>query len=218
MISIRDLEVTFGRTIALAGVRLEIHPGITGLFGPNAAGKSTLLRVLAGLQEITHGEVLWDDGPVSLRDEAFRHSVGYVGHDAGLYGDLTVHENLELFAGLYGQTPADVTRVVERLDLEALMATRVRALSAGFRRRVAVARALVHDPRLLLLDEPYANLDDDAAELVSSAVTDWWSDGRHALVASHGAKRVKAFADGSIILQHGRVVSHRARRAAGAAS
>ncbi|HEX2239827.1 MAG TPA: heme ABC exporter ATP-binding protein CcmA [Actinomycetota bacterium] len=214
MISIRDLEVTFGRTVALSDLHLEIGPGIAGLFGPNAAGKSTLLRVIAGLQETTRGEVLWNEQPVNVRDEGFRRAVGYVGHDAGLYRALTVQENLQFFGLLYGTT-AKIEQVVARLNLESLASTRVGELSAGLRRRAAVARALVHDPQILLLDEPYANLDDDAANLVSAAIRDWWSDGRHALVASHGAKRVKAFADASIILQRGHVVSHRARVAEG---
>lgn len=213
MISIRDLEVIFGRTIALTGLRLEIQPGIAGLFGPNAAGKSTLLRVVAGLQEFSHGEVLWNAQRVNMRDEAFRQAVGYLGHEAGLYGNLTVRENVALFARLYGKTEANADRVVEQLALNSFANTRVHALSAGLRRRAGVARALVHDPQILLLDEPYANLDDDAAEIVSTAIREWWSDGKHALVASHGAKRVKAFADASIILQRGHVVSHRARLA-----
>lgn len=211
MISVRDLEVIFGRTIALHGLRLEIRPGVAGLFGPNAAGKSTLLRVLAGLQELSHGEVLWNEQRMSLRDERFRQAVGYLGHESGLYGSLTVRENLELFGRLYGKTGASVDHVVAQLDLSAFANTRVGVLSAGLRRRVGVARALVHDPQILLLDEPYANLDDDAAELVSTAIRNWWAQGKHAVIASHGAKRVKAFADASIILQRGRVVSHRAR-------
>lgn len=216
MISISDLEVGFERTIALSEVNLEIRPGITGLFGPNAAGKSTLLRVLAGLQEPRRGRVLFDDAAISARDEGFRRRVGYLGHESALYSSLTVRENLALWGRLHNAPSSNIDTVIERLDLRSFAVSRVGALSAGLRRRAAVGRALVHDPQLLLLDEPYANLDDDSAERVSSAIRDWWSPGKYAVVASHGAKRVKAFADASVILQHGRVVSYRVRLPEGA--
>ncbi|MFN2526758.1 MAG: ATP-binding cassette domain-containing protein [Actinomycetota bacterium] len=211
MINISDLEVSFGRTRALTRIDLELRPVITGLFGPNAAGKSTLLRVLAALQEFERGAVLYEGRPVSLGDEGFRRLVGYVGHDSGLYPGLTVRENLNLFARLYGVPSARVDGVIDELDLAPFAKLSVGALSAGYRRRAAVARALIHSPQILLLDEPYANLDDEASDRVSAAIRNWWSDGRYAVVASHGAKRVKAFADASIILQQGRVVSYRVR-------
>jgi heme ABC exporter ATP-binding subunit CcmA len=216
LISIRGLEVTFGRTRAISVLDLELQSGISGLFGPNAAGKSTLLRVIAALQEFARGEVLIDENPVSLRDEAFRRLVGYLGHDSGLYTRLTVRENLDLFARLHGVPVARVDTVIGELDLDTVADQSVGALSAGFRRRTGVARAVVHDPQILLLDEPYANLDDEAADRVSAAIRNWWSAGKYAVVASHGAKRVKEYADASIILQHGRVVSHRVRLPEGA--
>ena len=209
MRSARSLRVVFGGTVALAGIDVDLEPGIVGLFGPNGSGKTTLLRVFAGLLPATSGEVAFDGRPLDLRDESVRRRVGYAGHANGLYDTLSVHENLELFAHLYGSAPR-VETVIDALGLQEVAVTRVAALSAGLTRRVAVARALVHDPDLLLLDEPYANLDNDASEVVSQAIRSWHSPGKTAVIATHGAKRVRAYADAGIVLRRGELASHRA--------
>ena len=206
MISVASLTVAFGRTVALDGIDLEVEAGLTGLFGPNGSGKSTLLRVIAGLQRPTAGSVAIDGRPLTLREEPLRRRIGYAGHAAGLYPHLTVAENLELFSLLYGAPAARVGDALEAIGLSGRATTYAGDLSAGLMRRASVARALVHDPDVLLLDEPYANVDDDAAEMVSAAVQEWHSPGKVALIATHGAKKVKAFADGGIILREGRVV------------
>lgn len=205
MIRIEGLSVAFGRTLALDGLDLELEPGVIGVFGPNGSGKSTLLRVVAGLVAPTRGSVSRDGLRITLGDEQLRRLVGYAGHEAGLYGRLTVAENLALFATLYGAGEASAGIVADQLGLDAVRATPVHALSAGLKRRAAVARALVHSPTLLLLDEPYANLDDEAAELVSTAVRQWREPGRTALIATHGAKKVKGWADAGVVLQRGRL-------------
>ena len=202
-IEVDELTVTFGRTLALDNLSLSIEPGITGLFGANGSGKSTLLRALTGLLRPTRGKITVHGKPLDVRDESFRQSIGFAGHEPGLYAELTVGENLELFRRLYGVEPSRPARVSDQLDLAAVATTKVGALSAGTKRRVAVARALLHEPTVLLLDEPYANLDDTAADLVSQAIEEWQSEGRAAVVASHGAKRVKAYASAGIVLQRG---------------
>ena len=207
MIHVESLQVVFGSTPALIDVDLELGPGAHGLFGPNGSGKSTLLRVLAGLLPPTSGRVTWDDSAVSSSAESFRRRVGYAGHLSGLYGRLTVAENLDLFARLYGVAPATIERFSASMNLVDELNKPVRQLSAGLKRRVAVARALLHDPDLLLLDEPYANLDDDAAELVSRAVREWRTSSRIAVIATHGAKRVKGWVDGGVVLRRGRVAT-----------
>jgi heme ABC exporter ATP-binding subunit CcmA len=206
VIQIRGLRVVYGRTIALDSVDLEIGPGVTGLFGPNASGKTTLLRIIAGLLRPTVGSVTLSGQPIESTDEAQRRRIGYAGHDSGMYADLSISENLRLFAGLYDVAAERGNAVIANLGLTERADSPVRELSAGLRRRAAVARALVSNPELLLLDEPYANLDDEAAEIVSNAVKAWHRDDRIAVIATHGAKKVKAFADAGIILRRGRVV------------
>lgn len=204
-LELHAVGVNFGRTAALREVSLELSGGIAGLFGPNASGKTTLLRVLAGLLRPTSGTVRVFGRPLSTRAEGARGRIGYVGHRSGLYGRLTIMENLELFERLYGVRDRAAV-VLDQLALGERAATPVVELSAGFRRRAAVARALLHEPDLLLLDEPYANLDDEAAEHVSNAVTAWRAPGRCAVIATHGAKKVKRYADAGLILQRGRLI------------
>lgn len=214
MIRLESVRVVYGRTLALDAIDLDLADGITGLFGQNGSGKSTLLKAIAGFVRPTTGRVVVDGRAVRLGDETWRRAVGYAGHDPGLYGRLTVAENLELFARLYDAPRDRAAGLLERLGVADRAGTRVDALSAGLKRRVSVARALLHDPTVLLLDEPYANLDDDAADMVSEAICAWRAPGRVALVATHGAKRVKAFADAAVILKQAQVVSHRVRTGA----
>lgn len=204
-IAVEKMTIVFGRTLALDEIDIEIGPGITGVFGPNGSGKSTLLKAIAGLLKPTTGRIAVD-GSSGSHDESLRRRIGYAGHGSGLYGRLTLHENLELFASLYGSDPARAPQLIAGLELEEFAARPVADLSAGSKRRAAVARALVHDPDVLLLDEPYANVDDEASEAISRAIAEWKREGKTALVATHGAKKVKAYADGGIILQRGRLI------------
>ncbi len=215
MIHLRGLTVSYGTTMALRPTDLTLYEGVTGLFGPNGSGKSTLLRVLAGLLAPSRGSALLGDTPIRSSDESIRRRMGYVSHSSGLYGRLTVGENLTLFGRLYGVASARVDEVLELLDLNDRRNTPVGHLSAGLKRRAAVARAVLHEPDVLLLDEPYANLDDDASARVSDAVKAWRAPGRAAIIATHGAKRVKTFADASLIVQRGRVISYRRRTETG---
>ena len=210
-IRLTGVEVAFGRTLALHDLSLELFPGVTGLFGPNGSGKSTLLSVLSGLLRPTVGTAEYGGRAIGASDEEWRRHVGYAGHEPGLYPALTVTENLALWAQLFDAPARRVEEMVERLGLGDRRGTPVRALSAGYKRRTSVARALLHDPAVLLLDEPYANLDDDAAAEVSAAIVDWRATGTNKIgvVATHGAKKVKAYADAGIILKRGRVVSYR---------
>jgi heme exporter protein A len=211
MIEVTDVRVVYNRTIALDGVTLAIGPGVTGVYGPNGSGKSTLLRVLSGLLRPTRGRISFDGVPRHPADESLRRRIGYAGHDAGLYGRLSVRENLELFAALSGGSRARIPEILDTLDLTERGTSRVDELSAGFKRRASIARALVHDPDILLLDEPFATLDDDAAERVTSAITAWRAPGRTAVIATHGAKRLKSLAEGTIVLRRGLVVTDRQR-------
>ena len=214
-IELRGLTVAYGSTIALKRLDLIFYDGVTGLFGPNGAGKSTLLRALSGLLRPSGGSALLFGEEIRSSSESIRRRIGYVGHESGLYARLSVIENLSLFANLYGVTSVRVDEVVDQLDMGEWRSMQVAALSAGLKRRAAVARALLHEPDVLLLDEPYANLDDDASEQVSASILAWRSPGRVAVIATHGAKRVKAFADAGIIIQRGNVISYRRRTPTG---
>lgn len=210
-IDVCDLAVAYGKTLAIDSLSLELRDGVVGLFGQNGAGKSTLLRAIAGLLKPARGSIEIDGIDSRNMNEEQRGEIGYIGHEAGMYPQLTVRENLDLFARLHGVATARVAPTLESLDLGAWADKRVGALSAGLKRRAAVGRALVHEPRLLLLDEPYANLDDEAAEKITESIVRWREPDRIAIIATHGAKRVKPFADASIIMQRGQAISHRVR-------
>jgi heme exporter protein A len=207
VIRVEGLRVAFGRTIALDSLDLTLGDGIFGVFGPNGAGKSTLLRVLAGLLRPSRGQIWLDGQPLAISDEALRRRIGYVGHEPGLYENLSLSENLRLFAHLYGVAGSRVDEVIEALGLNEKAAVPTAQLSAGWQRRAAVARATLHDPDLLLLDEPYANLDDHAAELVGRAIQARRGPSRLTLVATHGARKLKAFADGGVMLRRGSLLT-----------
>ena len=209
MISVQGLTVRFGRTVALYGLDVDFAPGVVGIFGPNGSGKSTLLRTIAGLIKPIAGAVTFNGQPVRAADETWRASVGFAGHHPGLYEQLTVRENLELFAHLHGASKEAVSTTLEEVGLAERAEQRVSNLSAGLQRRVGVARAMVHEPKVLLLDEPYANLDDEAADRLSAMIRRWSDGDRLALVATHGARRLKAFADFGLVLRQGAIATFR---------
>ena len=209
MIELNGVRAVYGRTIALDEVTLAIGPGVTGLYGPNGSGKSTLLRVISGLLRPARGDITFDGVTPHPADEAHRRRIGYAGHEAGLYPRLTVRENLALFAALWGASGSNVDRTIARVGLTSRADARVGELSSGLKRRASVARALVHEPSILLLDEPFAGLDDEAADLVTEAIKAWRAPGRTAVLATHGAKRLKSFADAGVVLRRGHVASDR---------
>jgi heme exporter protein A len=166
-IELSGLERRYGERVALAGVSLRLDPGATLLvLGPNGAGKSTLLRVLATLLRPHAGtvRVLGSDLPADAW--AIRGRLGYLGHDSLLYRDLSARENLLLHARLHGVAPGRVDELLDAVGLARRAADPLHTYSRGMVQRTAVARTVLHDPELVLLDEPRANLDPGAAEVV----------------------------------------------------
>jgi len=200
IIELEGLARAYGERVALAGVTLSLPPGRTlVVFGPNGAGKSTLLRVLATLLRPTEGvaRVLGRELP----DEAWavRGRIGFLGHEPLLYRELTGRENLRFQARLFGVAPERVEELLVTLKLERRADDPVRTLSRGTVQRLAVARAVLHDPELLLLDEPRANLDPAASDLVEPLLA-----GRTRVVTSHDPAGGLAEADLALGLRGGR--------------
>jgi heme exporter protein A len=203
-----DLARLFARSAALAGVTLRVEAGRSvALLGPNGAGKTTLLRVLATLLRPTYGRVEVDGLDVSRHPEQVRPRVAYLSHASGLYSDLTARENLDFAATMYGLQRAErrerVDDALRAVQLTAAAEQRVGSMSAGMRRRIALARLLLARPSLVLLDEPYAALDASAMSLVDELVVAWRDAGATVLVASHAAERVTALVDGAVTLDRG---------------
>jgi ABC-type multidrug transport system ATPase subunit len=200
-IELAGLTRAFGERTALADVSLTLPAGQTlVVFGPNGAGKSTLLRVLATLLRPTTGVARVLGRELPREGWAVRGRLGLLGHDALLYRDLTGRENLRYYARLYELPPARVDEVLGLVDMERRADEPVRTLSRGMVQRLAVCRAVLHDPELLLLDEPRSHLDPAASALVEPLIS-----GRTRVVASHNPEAGLAEADVVLGLRAGRV-------------
>jgi heme exporter protein A len=204
-IALDGLERRYGDRTALAGIKLTVPAGATlAVFGSNGAGKTTLLRVLAALLRPHAGSAEVLGG--KLPDDAWkvRGRVGYLGHDALLYRDLTVRQNLQFHARLHGVGAERVDEALSAVGLEHRSGDAVKELSKGMVQRAAVARATLHEPEVLLLDEPRANLDPKAAEELEALIGR--PAGRTRVLVSHDVERSLAEADMALGLKGGRQV------------
>jgi heme exporter protein A len=202
-IELRGLVRQFGERTALRNVSVRVPTGATlAVLGHNGAGKSTLLRILATLLRPHEGEVVVLGEPLPRRAFAVRGQLGLLAHEPLLYRDLSGRENLQYHARLHGATPERVEAVLAAVGMERRAEEPVRQLSRGMVQRLAVARAVLHEPKLLLLDEPRANLDPAASELVEPLI------GRTAgvtrVLTSHDPRAALAEADLVLALRQGR--------------
>ena len=203
-----------GRRI-LEPLSLVLEPGRYLLLGPNGAGKSTLLKLLAGLWRPSSGHVLYRGRDIHELDGDYRREVALLTHELGMYEELTGLQNLVLFGALYG-LPRPRARAQELLELVGLRFfghERVRAYSQGMKQRLALAKALLHRPRVLLLDEPFAGLDLRGAELLQQILEEAVSPGSLLLLTTHDPERGFRIAERFLYLERGvlRAYGDRAR-------
>jgi heme exporter protein A len=208
-VEIRNVSRAYGATWALRGIDLSLPLAETlVLLGPNGAGKTTLLKVLATLIRPTRGggKVLGYD--LVEAQDAIRGRIGVLGHHCYLYGDLTARENLRFFATMGGKSFSErsIAEALDRVEMSAHADQRVRTFSIGMKRRVAVARVLLGMPELLLLDEPYTNLDQKTMKLLNDFLQEYRHEGGTAIVATHHLSGGYAVADRIAMLKDGRIV------------
>ncbi len=210
MIQVRGLVKRFGYTVVLRGVSLDVPAGQTVvLLGPNGAGKTTLLRILATLIKPSAGHVSVGGHDLVRHPEAVRHLLGYVSHQPLLYPDLSARENLRFYARLYGMERPEprIEEMLETVGLARRADDLVRTFSRGMVQRLTIARALLHNPPVLLLDEPDTGLDPQAAAMLARLLRSVAGEGRTILLTTHNLARGVDFADRVLVLAGGKIVA-----------
>ncbi|MGZ5035824.1 MAG: ABC transporter ATP-binding protein [Usitatibacter sp.] len=212
MLQASDLRKSFGANAAVAGVSLAVSPGeIVGLLGPNGAGKSTTISMICGLVAPDAGSVTIAGERVGEDASAVKRRIGLVPQEISLYEDLPAIDNLELFGALYGITGAALDeRVRAALELVGL-ADRARArpstFSGGMKRRLNIACALVHDPEVLLLDEPTVGVDPQSRNAIFDNIESLRARGKAIVYTTHYMEEAERLCDRIVIMDHGRVVA-----------
>ncbi len=215
-----NISRRFGSTIALDQVELELLRGQrVALLGPNGAGKSTLLRVLSLRMGPSAGEVIVGGYDARHDPNPARRLIGAVGQRPGLYEELTPRENLRLAGRLYGILEAEtrISQLLATVGLSHVADQPVRTLSRGMQQRVAISRAILHEPLVLLLDEPETGLDALAQLWLAGLMEEWASRGRAVLMATHQLEWAAKIADGTLVMKDGRIVGALGHSVEGAA-
>ncbi len=216
VIQVRNLTKSFGTRKALVGVNLDIAAGeFVALVGPNGAGKTTLLRILATLSRPTAGSVRIAGLDSMKAGEQVRRRIGFLSHRTLLYDDLTAVQNLRFYARMYDLPAADdrIAALLAQVGLTGRRDDLVRTFSRGMQQRLAVVRAVLHRPAVLLLDEPFTGLDPNAAQSLTALLTALADEGGTVLFSTHNLERGLALGQRVVVLRRGRVVYDEPRSA-----
>ena len=213
MIVVEELHKRYGSVAAVNGVSFRAEDGkVTGLLGPNGAGKTTTLRMLSSLIRPNSGRSLVDGIDVAREPHAALARLGLLPDGRGLYPRLTAREHLEYFGGLHGLPPealaGRIEQLIELLDMRSIIDRRVAGFSQGERTKVAIGRALVHDPPNVVLDEATNGLDVMSTRAVRAIIRRLKAEGRCVLFSSHVMQEVSALCDSIVVIASGRVVAH----------
>lgn len=209
LIRLERVEKRFGRKRVLKGVSMTVSGGeVVALLGANGAGKTTLMRLVAGLDRPNRGEVWLGPAPLSRAGSEIRRYVGLVSHAPLLYDSLSGLENLQFFAQMYDllQPAARIEQVLRAVDLWRRRNDPVRTYSRGMVQRLAIARAILHDPPVLLMDEPDTGLDRESVAMLEDLILRMREGGRAVLLTTHNWDRAQAWSDRACELADGRIV------------
>jgi heme exporter protein A len=204
-----DIRKTFGHFTALAGVTLNVERGeFLAFFGRNGAGKTTFLKVAATLVRHTHGKLRVEGVDISEEPEKARRQIGFLSHNTYLYRDLNPVENLRFFARLYGLKDPDqrIESLLDRVGLQRRASDPVRSFSRGLHQRLGIARVVLHDPSLILLDEPYTGLDANAVEILNRMLDEASAAGKTIILTTHDLDQGLRGATRAVIIDRGKIV------------
>jgi ABC-2 type transport system ATP-binding protein len=213
MLAVRDLTKRFGGLAAIDRVSFEVHSGeVLGLLGPNGSGKSTTVKILMGLLEPSHGRVELDGRNVLADLQSYKTLLGYVPEEPHLYTYLTGPEYLQLIGRLRGIPDTVLTEKIDRfLKLLGIYDDRYQTLSSyskGMRQKILIAAAVLHNPRIVILDEPFSGLDVSAARVLKAFVRALAAEGKIVVFSSHVLEVVEQVCSRVVILKDGRIVGH----------
>jgi heme exporter protein A len=214
MIEVRKLVKRFGLKTVLRGLDFQAQPGeFVALLGPNGAGKTTFLRILSSLSRPSIGEVRIAGFQLPGQAAAVRNRLGVVSHQPLLYGDLTAEENLRFYGRMYSVENLDacIGEVLELVGLEPRRRDLVRNFSRGMQQRLAIGRAVLHDPDVMLFDEPYTGLDQDASSMLDDVLRTVAGKGRTVVMTSHDLARAEDLATRFDILSRGMIAASSSR-------
>lgn len=204
-----DIRKTFGHFTALGGVTLSVSRGeFFTLFGRNGAGKTTFLKIAATLMRPNHGKMRIEGFDIREEPEKARRHIGFLSHNTYLYRDLNPVENLRFFGRLYGMPESDdrVQALLERVGLQRRARDPVRAFSRGLHQRLGLARVMLHDPSVILLDEPYTGLDANAVEMLNQLLDEAVGAGKTVVLTTHDLEQGLRAASRAAIIDRGKIV------------
>ncbi|MCE8424932.1 MAG: heme ABC exporter ATP-binding protein CcmA [Candidatus Methanoperedens sp.] len=208
IISIENLIKAFGANIVLRKINLRIETGeFLTIFGPNGAGKTTLIKIMSTLVSPTSGKVLIDGIDIKEKPIEIRKRIGVISHETYLYPELSAAENLRFFGNMYGADDLEhrITDLLEQVGMSYRKNDRVRTFSRGMKQRLSIARALIHDPPILFLDEPYTGLDQHASATFDRILSGTNAHDKTRVLISHDIERGISMCDRAIILTGGHI-------------
>ena len=212
LLRVTNLTKSFGERCAVNGVSFNLEAGQTlGLIGPNGAGKSTTVSLISGLLHADRGEVLLDGQELTHGSSAAKHKIGLVPQELAIYDDLSARENLKLFGALYGLKGASLNarcdHVLALVNLAERATDKPKEFSGGMKRRLNIAAALLHEPPLLILDEPTVGVDPQSRNAIFDSLETLKAQGRSLIYTSHYMEEVERLADHIVVIDHGKVIA-----------
>lgn len=207
IIVVKDLKRLFGENIAVNSINFNVRKGdIFGFLGKNGAGKSTTIKMLTGMLKPTSGYILIDNLDPINEQKKLARKIGLVPEELSLYIDMSIKQNLNFFAKLYNADKENVNCIISKLELKEHEGKQIRKLSKGYKQRVLIARALLHDPEVIFMDEPTSGLDPDIAQSIRKLILDLKNEGKTIFLTTHNMAEAESLCDYVTFINKGYII------------